>query len=121
MSDLVATKKNDSNHIIKEKKDIVMVQKHLEKRHARVKSIISTMFCEMNKDESKLKKVGLDTSERSMLEYDISCSQSRLEKAIYEKELIRKDLAIVQTRLRYLEDEINKTKPWWFNIFRGKK
>lgn len=110
-----------SKYAIKEKNEIARVQKHLEIKHEKVKTLISIMFSEINNKETRLKNDSLDTSEKSMLEYDISCFQGRLEKAIYEKELIRKDLAIVQTQLRKLEDEINKTKPWWFKLFRSKK
>jgi hypothetical protein len=91
--------------------------RELQREHNRVRSLISDLFSEVNRKHELLNNERIDPSQKPMLKYDYTLTQKELEKAIYQKEILRKDITILQKRLNYIENEIRKSKPWWQKLF----
>lgn len=103
------SKEFKSNSVNLEKDKLQNMYKELSYKQQKVKRVISNLFYRINKEE-------LLAKESSSQENIIDCRQ-QLTSAIQEKEILNKDIAILQKRLKFLENEIRKTKPWWQQIF----
>jgi hypothetical protein len=111
------TRRNGEKFLYNEKVGAVDSYKQLILEHNRLKTLINDLYFDVNKKEILLKNQNLEPSRQSMLKYDFRLSQKELEKSIYQKELLRKDITILQHRMKHLENEIRKTKPWWQRLF----
>lgn len=99
-----------------ERQKLLRKFKVLTFQHKQIKTMIPDLLFDLNKKEILLNEEKIELSQKSMLKYDITLSERELEKAIHQKEIIIKDLAILQRRIKYIENEINKTRPWWQRI-----
>ena len=103
------SKEFKSNSVIQEKEKLNNMHKELSYRQQKVKREISNLFYRINREELLTKDV-IDS------EHVADCRQ-QLTFAIQEKEILTKDIAILQKRLKFLENEIKKTQPWWKQLF----
>lgn len=113
-----SNKLNNEKQLLSHKNSLMDMQKDLSFKHKQVKDLVSDLYYEVNKKSFLLEDETIEDSQRSMLKYDFTLTKRELEKAIFEKELLCKDLNILQTRLKTIENEIIKSKPWWYRYFR---
>lgn len=100
-----------------EKTILSQMQRDLYSKRRQLKDLISDLHYDVNKKAFLIENDAVEASEKSMLKYDFTLSQRELEKSIHEKELLNKDISILQYRMKQIEDEITKATPWWKRVF----
>jgi hypothetical protein len=104
-----------------EKATILNMQKDLTQQHKRTKKQVYDIHYELTKKEILLENQTMEESQKCMLKYDLTLSRRELERVIYQKEILKKDLTILQTRLKHIENEIRKRKSIWQRLFNIEK
>lgn len=102
-----------NNNLVSEKDKVMNMYKELSYRQQKVKREISNLYYKINRKEL----LSVEAKHAESSEEDFSVCKQQLGVAIQEKEILNKDIAILQKRLKFLENEIGKTKPWWQQIF----
>ena len=117
MSNLKSVIMKTQRDLHEEKTILSQMQRDLYSKRKQLKDLISDLHYDVNKKAFLIENDAVDTSDRSMLKYDFTLSQRELEKSIYEKELLNKDISILQYRMKQIENEITKATPWWNRLF----
>lgn len=120
MKRMVEKKSNKTKlykRLVSEKSTVISKCNSLSLKHGHLKNIIGTLYEEVNRKTMLLRDSKVEVAQRSMLTYDLKLSQEELEKTIQEKEILNKDIHILQARITYLEKELKNAKPWWQRIF----
>ena len=108
---------NSQTGLNEEKALLGQMQRDLYSKRRQLKDLISDLHYDVNKKAFLIDNDAVDASEKSMLKYDFTLSQRELEKSIYEKELLNKDISILQYRMKQIENELTKATPWWKRLF----
>ena len=109
---------NDEKQLLMQKSEVLEMHKDISFKHKQIKELISDLHYEVSKKEILLEDKTIEESQKSILKYEFALSKRELERAVQEKELLNKDLHILQHRIKHLENEIYKSKPWWSRIFK---
>ncbi|MGD9579971.1 MAG: hypothetical protein AB7V50_01230 [Vampirovibrionia bacterium] len=117
MSKLKSTNNKIRDEFQEEKIALNLMQKDLYSKRRELKDLISDLHYEINKKAFLIENDAIDASEKSMLKYDLTLSKRQLEKSIYEKELLNKDIGILQYRIKQIENDVKKATPWWKRVF----
>lgn len=108
---------NNERQLIAERTNVLTAYRDMTTKYKQTKHLVADLYYEVNKKEILLEDESLEVHQKSMLKYDFTMARRELEKAIYQKEILNKDITILQNRIKHLENEIRKTKPWWRWIF----
>jgi predicted nucleic acid-binding Zn-ribbon protein len=113
---------SDANHenlknLIAEKCRVINLYKDLSAKQQKVRNNIADLYYKIDKRQFTYVEKPTFNPDISLLEDDINYAKQELERSVQEKEIITKDLAILQLRLKFLENEITKTKSWWQQLF----
>ena len=119
MSKLKSINMKSQKDFHQEKTDLRQKQRDLYSKRSELKGLISDLHYDVNKKAFLIENDAVNASDKSMLKYDFTLSQRELEKSIYEKELLNKDISILQCRMKQVENEITKAKPWWKRLFKN--
>ena len=111
---------NNSNKNIKnlivEKCDTLKTKKDISDKYRKIQELISNTYHETNSYSILLESEELNNEQKNKLENDLIKNKNKIEKFIREKEVLKKDISILQNRIKYLENEIKKSKPFWQRI-----
>lgn len=113
MHNLESTNLNNEKQLLIEKSSVLDMYRELSFKQKQTRDSVTSLYFEVNKKEILLKDKTLEDSQRSMLKYDFTLTRRELEKTLHQKEVLNKDLTILQRRLKQIENELSKTKPWW--------
>lgn len=108
---------SDSNTNIKklvvEKCDTLKAKKDISNKYKKIQELISNTYHETISYNILLESKDLDNDQKNKIENDLTSNKTKIEKFIREKEVLKKDITILQYRIKYLENEIKKSKPFW--------
>lgn len=108
---------NQDTQLFSERAEILALVDDISIKYKEVKSSVSSLYHSFNKKEILLKTKYMDDSEKSMLKYECSLAKRELERAIHTKELLNKDLTLLQHRLKRIENELKQNKSFWQRFF----
>ena len=107
---------NNIKHLIVEKCNAIKSQKDISCKYKKVQDLISNVYNETNNYNLMLDLTDIDKDQKCKIEHNLNKNKIKLEKFIREKEVLKKDITILQHRIKYLENEINKSKSFWQRI-----